>query len=129
MSYWAAAQLQPNRTSLALHCLTLAGYEVYHPRLRVHRRSYGRRNPSRTAIIFPGTALSPSSFNGTPPRWTPGVVRVVLDGAQPARVPDAVIARSGRASVTAWSSFQSAKCFTWATRCASCKARNTYAAT
>src|SRR5262249_62103143 len=120
---------RPTARGLVFLGRRLAAYELFPPRLRVHRRTYARRTPSRTAIIFPGTALSPSSFNGTPPRWTPGVVRVVLDGAQPARVPDAVIARSGRASVTAWSSFQSAKSFTWATRCASCKARNTYAAT
>jgi hypothetical protein len=26
----AAAQLQPQRANLALHCLALAGFEIYH---------------------------------------------------------------------------------------------------
>jgi hypothetical protein len=35
--------LQPNRTTLALHWLTLQGYEVYCPRLRELRRDHGCR--------------------------------------------------------------------------------------
>jgi transcriptional antiterminator RfaH len=91
MSYWAAAQLQPNRTSLGLHCLTLAGYEVYHPRLRVQRRSYGRK-VVLTPPLFPGYAFVAIELQWHTARWTPGVVRIVLDGGVPARVPDAVIA-------------------------------------
>jgi len=63
MSFWAAAQLQPNRTSLALHCLALAGYED--PRLRVDRRSHGRRILVAPPL-FPGYC-----FNGTPPAGRP----------------------------------------------------------
>ena len=32
--YWACAQLETNRERLALHCLELAGYQVYMPRIR-----------------------------------------------------------------------------------------------
>ena len=51
--YWAAAQLQPRREALAAHCLTLAGFTVYTPRLREQRVLRGRRvevNPP----LFPG---------------------------------------------------------------------------
>src|SRR5262249_39114686 len=41
MAYWACAQLEPNRTALALHCLALAGFEIYEPRLREQRRLDG----------------------------------------------------------------------------------------
>jgi hypothetical protein len=29
VAYWAAAQLQQQRANLALHCLALAGFEIY----------------------------------------------------------------------------------------------------
>jgi hypothetical protein len=31
MSFWACAQLEPQRTALALHCLALNGFETYCP--------------------------------------------------------------------------------------------------
>jgi hypothetical protein len=51
--FWACAQLEPNRTALALHCLALNGFEVYCPRLREQRRSRGRKIV-RTPPLFPG---------------------------------------------------------------------------
>ena len=39
MAYWAVARLQPHRERLALHCLGLAGFTVYLPRLRSERVS------------------------------------------------------------------------------------------
>src|SRR5262249_28018137 len=90
MSYWACAQVQHNRTALALHCLTLAGYEVYHPKLRVHRRSFGRKILT-TPPLFPGYAFVLIQLQWLTARWSPGVLRIVLDGSVPARVPDAVI--------------------------------------
>ena len=42
--YWACAQLESNRTRLALHCLNkVAGYEIDNPQLREQRRRYGRK--------------------------------------------------------------------------------------
>jgi hypothetical protein len=43
MSYWACAQLETNRERLALHCLGLAGFETYLPRIRDQRISRGRK--------------------------------------------------------------------------------------
>jgi transcriptional antiterminator RfaH len=91
VAYWAAAQLVANQTALALHCLELAGYEVYHPRLRAHRHSYGRRIEVRPPL-FPGYCFVLVQLQWHTARWAPGVVRLVLDGASPARVPDSVIA-------------------------------------
>jgi len=90
MAYWACAQLMPNQTALALHCLGLAGYEVYHPRLRVHRRSYGRKIETHPSL-FVGYCFVLVVSGWWNARWSPGVVRLVLDGASPAKVPDAVI--------------------------------------
>ena len=90
MAYWAAAQLMPNQTALALHCLGLAGYEVYHPCLRAHRHSYGRRIEVHPPL-FPGYCFVLVQLQWHTARWAPGVVRLVLDGASPARVPDSVI--------------------------------------
>jgi hypothetical protein len=40
--YWACAQLEPQRSGLALHCLGLNGFEVYCPKVREQRRVNGR---------------------------------------------------------------------------------------
>jgi transcriptional antiterminator RfaH len=91
MPYWAAAQLQPQRERLALHTLALAGYVTYLPRLRQHRVSHGRRIET-TPALFPGYAFVLIELQWHAARWAPGVTRIVLDGAAPARVPDGVIA-------------------------------------
>jgi transcriptional antiterminator RfaH len=89
--YWCAAQLQPQRDGLALHCLTLAGFEAYYPRLRVYRRSFGRKILTAPAL-FPGYCFVAIELQWHAARWSPGVARLVMDGASPARVPDGVIA-------------------------------------
>src|SRR5262245_47331389 len=91
MSYWACAQLVPQRERLALHCLGLAGYVTYLPRLRVQTRSYGRTTVT-TPALFPGYCFVLVELQWHTARWAPGVAKIVLDGAAPARVPDAVIA-------------------------------------
>jgi transcriptional antiterminator RfaH len=91
MAYWACAQLVPQRERLALHTLALAGYEVYRPLLRVRRVSHGRRIELRPAL-FPGYAFVLIELQWHTARWAPGVAKIVLDGAAPARVPDTVIA-------------------------------------
>jgi transcriptional antiterminator RfaH len=91
MPFWACAQLQPSRERLALHCLGLAGYTTYLPRLRQHRVSRGRRIET-TPALFPGYCFVAIELQWHTARWAPGVVRIVLDGAAPARVPDAAIA-------------------------------------
>jgi transcriptional antiterminator RfaH len=89
--YWAAAQLQPQRDTLALYFLRQAGFETYAPRLRCERRTVRGRKVVRTPLLFPAYAFVFIQMQWHTARWAPGVVRLVMDGAAPARVPDAVI--------------------------------------
>src|SRR5262245_13322163 len=95
MAYWAACRLQPNRTALALHCLTLQGYEVYCPRLRERRVPRGRR-VEVLLPLFPGYIFLRVVTGWWQARWTPGTCGLVMDGVTPAKVPD----RSPRAGST-----------------------------
>jgi transcriptional antiterminator RfaH len=90
MSYWAVARLEPQRERLALHCLGLAGYETYFPRLREKRVSYGRRIEVRPPL-FPGYAFFVVEAQWYSARWAAGVIGVIMDGIKPARVADVVI--------------------------------------
>ena len=88
--YWACAQVEPRRERLASHCLALAGYEIYQPLLREQRRSHGRKIIV-TPPLFPGYLFLWVVRGWWDARWAAGVRRLVMDGVQPARVPDAVI--------------------------------------
>jgi transcriptional antiterminator RfaH len=90
MAYWAVARLQPHRERLALHCLGLAGFTVYLPRLRSERVAYGRRMEVRPPL-FPGYAFLVIVLQWHRARWCPGVLNLIMNGAAPARVPDSVI--------------------------------------
>jgi len=90
--YWACAQLEPHREALALHCLQhLGGFETYCPRLREQRRRHGRKIIT-TPLLFPGYLFVWVVRGWWDARWSAGVGRLIMDGEQPARVPDAVIA-------------------------------------
>jgi transcriptional antiterminator RfaH len=91
MSYWCCAQIEQNRDHLAWHCLGLAGYKIYQPLLRESRRSHGRKIIV-TPALFPGYLFVWVVRGWWDARWSPGVIRLVMDGLMPARVPDAVIA-------------------------------------
>jgi transcriptional antiterminator RfaH len=89
MSYLACAQIEPFRERLAAHCLSLNGFEVY-CRLREQIRIRGRKIV-RTPPLFPGYAFVLVVSAWWSARWSPGVRRLVMDGEQPAHVPDDVI--------------------------------------
>src|SRR5262249_4437715 len=93
MSYWACAQLESNRTRLALHCLDkVVGYEIYNPQLREQRRRHGRKIMSVTQL-FPSYVFVLIVSGWWNARWSPGVIRLVMGGDErPAVGPDAVIA-------------------------------------
>ena len=63
MAFWAAAQLQPQRDQLALHCLKLFGFETYAPRLRDQRTIRGRK-VIKTPLLFPGYVFVLIHCNG-----------------------------------------------------------------
>ena len=49
--YWAAAQLQPQRDTLALHFLQQNGFETYAPRLR-EPRTAGMKPRQRIEVLL-----------------------------------------------------------------------------
>ena len=84
------ARLEPQREALAAHCLAIAGFTVYTPRLREHRVLRGRRvevNPP----LFPGYAFLLIELQWHAARFCPGVRDLIMSGPQPVRVPDHVI--------------------------------------
>jgi transcriptional antiterminator RfaH len=90
MAYWTVAQLQPQRQALALHLLEQRQFPVYAPRLRERRIIRGRRVECEVPL-FPSYAFIEIKLQWHAARWCPGVVRLIMDGVQPARVPDTVI--------------------------------------
>jgi transcriptional antiterminator RfaH len=89
--YWIAAQLLPRREGLALHCLKLAGYSTYLPRIRERRVVRGRRI-TVTLPLFPGYCFLTIEDQWHAARWSPGIAGLIMDGIVPALVPDKVIA-------------------------------------
>jgi transcriptional antiterminator RfaH len=88
MAYWAAAQLQASRERLALHCLSkVNGFEVYSPRIRPARARRG----DDTRPLFPDYCFVLIISQWWAARWSPGVIRLVMDGLQPAPVPNHVL--------------------------------------
>jgi transcriptional antiterminator RfaH len=63
---------------------------IYQPLLREQRRSRGRKI-TVTPPLFPGYLFVWVVRGWWDARWSPGVVRLVMDGLLPAHVPDAVI--------------------------------------
>jgi transcriptional antiterminator RfaH len=91
MSYWCAARLQAQHEQYALHCLGVAGYQSYYPRLRVRRARFGRK-VEILPPLFPGYAFIAIELQWHAARWCPCVINLIMDGAAPAHVPDNVIA-------------------------------------
>ena len=90
MAYWACAQVEPQQERAAQHFLGFNGFESYCPRLRVIRRSHGRRIETRPCL-FPSYVFVAIVAGWWSARWCPHVVRLLLAGETPAQVPDQVI--------------------------------------
>lgn len=86
------AQVEGKRTATALHCLELAGYTTYAPKIAVARR---------IALLFPNYVFIEIVSGWWHARWSAGVIKLLTNGgSEPARVPDRIIAelrgREGR---------------------------------
>jgi transcriptional antiterminator RfaH len=90
MAYWAVSRVELHRERLALHCLGLAGFETYLPRLRDRRVVRGRRIEV-TPPLFPGYLFILIQERWWDARWCPGTLGLIMNGAGPAHVPDAVV--------------------------------------
>jgi transcriptional antiterminator RfaH len=90
MSYWACAQVEPQQERAAQHFMGLNGFETYCPRLRVIRRSNGRRIVTKPPL-FPSYMFVFVVSGWWSARWCPHVTRLILNGATPAVVADSVI--------------------------------------
>ena len=100
MSFWAAAQIETRRESTAVHFLGLAGFTTYGPRVRERRRVNGRQ-VTATPLLFPSYLFVLIEAQWHSVRWCPGIVRVVLSGDAPSRVPDRGDCRAPRAASAA----------------------------
>jgi transcriptional antiterminator RfaH len=98
VAYWAACRLQPHREALALHCLGLNGYTTYFPRLRDRRIRFGRTIENRPAL-FPGYVFVLIELQWHAASWTPGICGLIMAGAEPAKVPDGIIAEIRRREI------------------------------
>ena len=90
LGHWACAQLHTQHERLALHCLGLAGYTVYRPQIAETAIRRGRKiDVSRP--LFPSYIFLLVIDHFWSAMRAPGVVRLIMDGARPARVPDLII--------------------------------------
>ena len=85
MPYWSCAQIEANRERLALHTLGLTGYETYAPHVR------SKQHAKRSVPLFPSYLFVWIEVQWHTARWSPGVLRIVMGGDVPAKVPSRVI--------------------------------------
>jgi transcriptional antiterminator RfaH len=91
MAYWACARLEFKRETVAQHFLRLAGYEVYVPYMR-ERLVRRNRRVEVVSPLFPAYGFVAIIQGWHSARWSIGVTAIIMDGVQPAKVPDGVIA-------------------------------------
>src|SRR4249919_1390052 len=79
MTYWAVAQVESQCEHTVRLLLMRARYETYMPRIKIR---------SRIAPLFPGYLFVRITDRWYPVIWTVGVVRLLMSGDQPARLPE-----------------------------------------
>lgn len=83
MSYWAVAQCETQRESVARLLLMRASFETYAPRIR--------SKAGKVLLLFPSYLFVRVIDQFYPIMWTPGVTRVLMAGDQPARLPEKIV--------------------------------------
>ena len=91
MGYWAAAQFHSRHERLALHCLGLAGFTAWLPRILERRRLQGRWRQV-PCPLFRGYLFVLIEARWHEAHYCPGVSRLLMNGERPAPIPDQVIA-------------------------------------
>jgi transcriptional antiterminator RfaH len=91
VAYWCCAQTAPMQEAAAGHFLALNGYTSYCPRLRVIRRSHGRKIETRP-VLFPSYLFVLITSGWWTARWCPHVTRLLTGGGDaPLLVPDGIV--------------------------------------
>jgi transcription antitermination factor NusG len=90
--YWCCAQVESNRERVASHFLQVFGYQTYCPYFREPRRNHGRK-VARASPLFPSYIFT-KIVGGLwwRARWSPHVIRLVMDGEKPAVLRDEIVA-------------------------------------
>lgn len=88
--FWSVASVVTNRVDLVQDRLKREGIETYAPKIR---------NGKRVEPLFPGYLLCHVVLRWYPIRWCPGVTRLLMNGEQPAVLPDHVVADIRRQEV------------------------------
>ncbi|MCS6811192.1 MAG: transcription/translation regulatory transformer protein RfaH [Tepidimonas sp.] len=97
MQAWYLVHTKPRQEERALDNLQRQGYPCFLPQVPVERMRAGRRIVQPVAL-FPRYLFIQLRTDGQGPSWAPirstlGVTRLVAFGAQPARVPEAIVAQ------------------------------------
>ena len=97
MSYWYAVQAKPRKESAVLSAFQRVGLEGYCPRVHQRKRRAGKK-VSKESPLFPGYVFVRLQFLRDYPkiRWTPGMVRVVTSGGEPAQISEELLAEIRR---------------------------------
>lgn len=82
MAYWTVVQTESQREHIARMWMMRSGYETYAPRIKIKRRP---------ALLFPSYIFARVIDRWYPIIWTPGVLRILMNGDKPARVSDKII--------------------------------------
>jgi transcription antitermination factor NusG len=83
MSYWTVVQTETQREHIARVWMMRSGYQTYAPRIRL--------KGNRVALLFPTYIFARIVDRWYPIVSTPGVLRILMSGDQPGRLPDTII--------------------------------------
>jgi transcriptional antiterminator RfaH len=88
VAFWAATRLETRREKVAQFFLEQAGFEVYVTKIRYRRC----RRIELLSPLLPGYLFTRIELQWRGVRLCPGVIKLVMNGDEPSRMPDEVIA-------------------------------------
>jgi transcriptional antiterminator RfaH len=83
MSFWTVIQTETQREHTARLMLMRQGFETYMPRIRM--------KADRIALLFPSYIFCRIIDRWWAARWSIGVTKILMNGDQPARVPEQIL--------------------------------------